>query len=123
MSAGTWVAVAGLGGLGALARFGVDLAVLRRAGEAFPWGILVVNLTGAFAMGVLVGTGPSTATMRLAGTATLGAYTTFSTWMLNTRRLGEDGRRGALAANLVVSLLLGLLAVWAGRALGRSLSS
>ena len=123
MSAATWVAVGALGGVGALARFGVDLAVLRRAGQAFPFGILVVNLTGAFAMGVLVGTGPSTDVMRLAGTATLGAYTTFSTWMLNTRRLDEDGRRRRALVNLAVSLLLGLLAVWAGRALGRAIGS
>jgi CrcB protein len=120
MSAGTWLAVAGLGGIGAVARFAVDLAVIRRAGEAFPVGILVVNLTGAFALGVLAGSGPSTTAMRLAGTATLGAYTTFSTWMLHSRRLHEDGRRGAAIANLAVSLVLGLLAAWAGRGLGRT---
>lgn len=122
MSAGLWVLAGALGGAGALARFAVDGAIVRRAGEHFWVGILVVNATGAFALGVLAGTAPGATTMRLLGTAGLGAYTTFSTWMLQARRLNEDRRRGELLVLLAVTLALGLLLVWAGRAAGRALA-
>ncbi len=54
----------------------------------------------------------------LAGTATIGAYTTFSTWMFETQRLAEDRQVPALAANIVVSLVVGLFAAGVGRWLG-----
>jgi fluoride exporter len=56
--------------------------------------------------------------MLLTGAATLGSYTTFSTWMLESHRLAEDGELGLAAANLVVSLLAGVAAAAAGWALG-----
>lgn len=123
MSAGLWVLAGALGGLGALARFAVDGAVIRHAGERFWLGILSVNATGAFALGVLAGTAPSPTVMRLVGTAALGAYTTFSTWMLQARRLNEERRRGELVLVLALTLAAGLLAVWAGRAVGRALAT
>jgi CrcB protein len=106
-----WVAVAVLGGVGAIARFLLDAAVSERAGRELPVGTLAVNVTGAFALGVL---GPG---HLLAGTALLGSYTTFSTWMLESHRLGEDGRTRALLGNLAISLALGLAAAALGRAL------
>jgi CrcB protein len=104
------------GAVGAVARFLLDGAVSARAGSGFPWGTLAVNLTGAFALGFLTGRLSGTALI-LVGTGLLGGYTTFSTWMFESHRLGEDGelRRGLL--NLVGSLALGILAVWLGRAL------
>lgn len=117
MSVALWVGVAVLGGVGALARFGLDGAVSRRVKGAFPAGTLAVNLTGALALGALAGADVDGDARLLAGTALLGAYTTFSTWMLETHRLGEDGRRLAMAANVVVSVGLGLAAVAIGRAL------
>src|SRR5437588_549786 len=69
---GLWVVAGALGGLGALARFAVDGAVIRRAGQRFWLGILTVNLSGAFALGVLAGTAPGQTAMRLAGTVVLG---------------------------------------------------
>lgn len=108
-----WVAVALVGGVGALARFWVDGAVSRRIGGwsgGFPVGTLAVNLTGAVALGALVGAGLHGDARLIAGTGLLGSYTTFSTWMLESHRLGEDGRRLALAANLGLSLALGLAA-------------
>lgn len=122
MSAGLWVLAGALGGLGALARFAVDGAVIRRVGRHFWLGILVVNTTGAFALGVLSGTAPGQTVMRVVGTAALGAYTTFSTWMLQARRLNEERRRGELLVVVAVTLAAGLLAVWAGRAVGRGLA-
>jgi fluoride exporter len=77
-----------------------------------------VNLTGAFALGVLAGAAVSGDALRLAGTGLLGGYTTFSTWMLESHRLAEDGRGRLGAANLLVSLLAGLAAAWLGQQAG-----
>jgi len=126
MSAAALLAVGLLGGAGSVARFLLDRAVTHRADRAdrtrpaFPLGTLAVNLTGALLLGVLVGLAPGGDTLRLLGTGLLGAYTTFSTWMLETQRLAAGGRPRAAAANLAISLGLGLLAVWLGRELGRA---
>ena len=117
MSALVWAGVAGAGGLGALARFVLDRAVEERAGGGLPFGTLVVNLTGAFVLGLLAGAGVGGDAFRLAGTGFVGAYTTFSTWMLETQRLGEDGQPWLLALNLAVSVAAGLGAVAVGRTL------
>ena len=121
MTALVWVGVAALGGVGALARFALDAAVSERASGGLPLGTLVVNLTGAFALGVLSGADVAGDALLLAGTATLGSYTTFSTWMLESERLGEDGQPGLLALNLALSLALGLAAAALGRRLGSAL--
>jgi CrcB protein len=118
VSAALTVAVAALGALGALARFVVHEAVAARAGRELPFGTLVVNISGSFALGILVGAALSTDAERILGTGFLGGYTTFSTWMLDSERLGDDGRRTAAALNVAVSLIAGVLAVWLGRALG-----
>lgn len=121
MSFPTVVAVGLIGGLGAIARFAFDDAVSGGFGRDFPYGTLFVNLVGAFALGLVVGLALSADAYRLLGTSLLGAFTTFSTWALESHRLGEDGepRRGAL--NFVASLVLGLAAAWLGRHLGASL--
>jgi CrcB protein len=107
-----------LGGAGAIARLLLDGAVARRVGRAFPFGTLAVNLSGALALGVLVGARVAEHAYALAGIGFVGAYTTFSTWMLETHRLAEDGRTRAAVANVAASLALGLLAAWAARELG-----
>jgi CrcB protein len=113
-----WIGVGLLGGVGAVARFLVDGAVSARAGDAFPVGTLVVNLSGALLLGLLVGLAVHGDALLLAGTAVLGSYTTFSTWMLESHRLGEDGQTRLMAANLALSLLLGVGAAAAGRWMG-----
>jgi CrcB protein len=118
MSAGVLLGVGLLGGAGAIARLLLDGAVARRLGRAFPFGTLAVNLSGALALGVLVGARLAESPYALAGTGFVGAYTTFSTWMLETHRLAEDGRTRAAVANVAGSMVLGLLAAWAGRELG-----
>jgi CrcB protein len=102
-----------LGGAGAVARFLLDGAVTARAGSGFPWGTLAVNLSGAFVLGLLVGVADDA--YRLFGTGLLGAYTTFSTWMLESHRLGEDGRLRLGALNFALSLVAGVAAAWLGR--------
>jgi CrcB protein len=116
-----WLAVVALGGAGALARFLLDGLVSQRGGGGFPFGTLAVNLSGALLLGLLAGVAARGHTLLLAGTALLGSYTTFSTWMLESHRLGEDGRDGLLWLNLVVALAAGLAAVALGRWLGARL--
>jgi CrcB protein len=107
-----------LGGAGAIARFLLDGAVSSPRGRRFPWGTLAVNLTGALALGVLTGAAVGGDALRLAGTGLIGAFTTFSTWVFESHRLGEDGELRLGLVNLLASLALGIAAVWAGRQLG-----
>ncbi len=116
-----WLGVGALGGVGALLRFLVDGAVMARAPGAFPWGTLVVNVTGSFVLGLLAGLQLHGTVLLLAGTATLGSYTTFSTWMFETHRLGEDGEVSLLGHNLLLSLILGLGSAKLGHGLGGAL--
>jgi fluoride exporter len=111
------VGVGLLGGLGAVARFLMDIMITRRAGGTFPFGTLVVNVSGAFVLGVLVGAAVGGDALRLLATGLLGGYTTFSTWMLESERLAGRSRPALLALNVVGSLVLGVLAVWLGRTL------
>ena len=116
-----WAGVAVLGAAGALARIALDGAVTRRSGARFPLGTLAVNLSGAFLLGLLSGAGVGGDALLLAGGGALGSFTTFSTWMLESERLGEEGLLPALWLNLGASLALGLAAVALGRALGEAL--
>jgi CrcB protein len=118
MSVLVWAGVVALGGVGSVLRFWVDGRVSARTGRSFPYGTLVVNVTGATLLGVVTGLGLSSNAALLAGTATIGSYTTFSTWMFETQRLGEDRQVSGLAANLAVSLGAGILAAAVGRLLG-----
>ncbi len=118
MSPLVWVGVAGLGAGGALLRFYVDGLIASRAGRDFPFGTLLVNVSGALVLGVLVGLGVGGDQFLLEGTATLGSYTTFSTWMFETQRLAEDGQFGGAVSNLVISLAVGLGAAALGRLIG-----
>jgi fluoride exporter len=113
-----WLAVGALGGLGAIARFLLDGLVSTNSGSRFPLGTLLVNLSGALVLGVLVGLALSGNAYLLAGTAVIGSYTTFSTWMLESHRLAEDGRRWLLFANIALSLVAGVGAAALGRLLG-----
>ena len=116
-----WIGVGALGGVGAILRFVLDAVVESRAGRSLPFGTFAVNISGAVALGAVVGAGLHGRALLLVGTATIGSYTTFSTWMLETQRLGEDGERLALVLNLVVSLSCGIGAAALGRLVGQAL--
>ena len=121
----TNLGIAIAGAAGALTRYGLEGFVSRRSTAAFPWGTLVVNVTGAFVLGllftVLSERFAAPAWMRTALTVGfLGAYTTFSTLSLETYRLIEGGSYWLAAANGLGSLLAGLLAVYAGVVVGRA---
>jgi CrcB protein len=117
----------GVGGFfGAIARRIVDLWVSERADSAFPFGTLVVNLTGAFVLGLLFAWATERDVLPAEIRAPvmigfIGAYTTFSTWMLESWRLVEDGAWQLAALNIAGSVALGLVAVVAGLAVGRAL--
>ena len=113
-----WLGVGLLGGLGAILRFRLDALVELYAGGEFPLGTLTVNLVGSFALGILYGTGVGGDGLLLAGTAVIGSFTTFSTWMFETQRLVEDGDDALALVNVVVSLAAGLAAAVAGWAIG-----
>jgi CrcB protein len=114
------LAVGVVGGLGAIARFTLDGAVAARLGRQLPFGTLAVNVSGALVLGVLAASLSGDA-YTIAGTGFLGGYTTFSTWMFESHRLGEDGRLRYGALNIAVSLALGLAAAALGRHLGSTL--
>jgi CrcB protein len=118
MSAVAWIAVGVLGGVGACLRFLIDGGISRRVRGDFPVGTLIVNLSGALLLGLLTGLALEGDAFVLAGTATLGSYTTFSTWMLETHRLAEDGNPRAAALNATLSVVLGVAAAALGRTLG-----
>lgn len=115
--------VVGLGGcVGALARWGVGL-LFGRWFTTFPAGTFVINISGSFFLGwfatfaKLRGVSP---TLQLAvATGFVGAYTTFSTFMFESARLGEDGAELKAIVNLLGSLGVGLIAVKFGMILGR----
>ncbi len=121
MSAEAWIGVALLGSIGSIARFLLDGAVSSRGSSSFPLGTLVVNASGALVLGLLSGFALSGEALVLAGTATIGSYTTFSTWMLETHRLGEDGQLPMAALNITVSVIVGFGAAVLGRLLGGAL--
>jgi fluoride exporter len=116
-----WVGVAALGGVGAVGRFLIDGTIGSRIESDIPWGTFAINISGSLVLGLLAGVAVSGNTLVLAGTATIGAFTTFSTWMLETNRLGEDDDRLPLFANVVGSLAAGLLAAYLGQKLGQRL--
>ena len=114
------------GSLGAVARYVVDTEVSQRAAGAFPWGTLVVNVSGSVLLGLLfaltIERGILPASIRApVMIGFIGAYTTFSTLMLETWRLVEDGAVSLGVVNLVGSSVLGMLALFVGLAIGRTL--
>lgn len=116
MNAAVWAGVLVIGGLGSVARFMVDRAVARRAARSFPFGTLTVNISGALLLGFVTGLALSHHAALLVGTAFLGAYTTFSTWMFETQRLTEERRVGPAVTNVIASVLAGIAAAAAGQA-------
>jgi fluoride exporter len=122
MSPLAWIGVGVFGAAGAYARFAVAAAVTGRRPGDFPAGTFVVNLSGGFALGVLTGAGITATALFVLGTGFMGGYTTFSTWMVETQRLGEDAEIGLAFVYLLGSMLAGLAATGAGWALAGALT-
>jgi CrcB protein len=117
-------AVAVASSLGGLARYLIGGAIAVRSSGAFPWETFLVNITGAFVLGLLfslftdaLAVAPWLRSALLVGF--LGSYTTFSTWTLESYRLLEDGAHGYALANLLGGLVAGMLATYAGVVVAR----
>lgn len=114
------------GAAGALLRYAVAGFVYNYTGQDFPWGTLIVNLSGAFLIGFLwqlfehTAVAPNTRTLLLVGV--LGAYTTFSTYGLETAALFREGESRLALWNIVASNALGIAAVFLGIITARQLS-
>lgn len=121
MSVLVWAGVVVIGGLGSVLRFLVDRQVMRWTITAFPLGTIAVNLTGSFVLGLVGGLAAAPDVTLLAGTAAVGSYTTFSTWMLESQRLGEERQVSVAATNIVLGVILGVAAAALGRAIGGQL--
>lgn len=115
MTPALFLAAALAGGAGAALRYLADLGVAALAGRRFPWGVLIVNITGSFALGAVTGMLPDAAF--IVGAGLLGGYTTFSTAMVDAVLLWREGERGASVFDAVGMLVLSLLAASAGLAL------
>lgn len=116
----------GLGGFaGAIARYIVDMRVSAWTGGTLPWGTFVINVSGSLLLGLLFALVVERATLpaEMRGPVMigfLGAYTTFSTLALESWRMFEDGAWLVASANLIGSLVVGVLAVVVGVAIGRA---
>jgi fluoride exporter len=117
-----WVGVGVVGAAGAYARFSLAAAVTARRAGAFPFGTFVVNCSGSFVLGLLTGLAISGNTRLVLGTGFLGAYTTFSTWMVEAQRAGEDADWATMWLYLGGSMLAGLALAGAGWLLGEAIA-
>ena len=121
------------GALGTLARYGIGIAAAKLLGKGFPWGTLIVNVGGCFAMGVVLGAivswesqSPEAMTPDIRGrielwqtflaVGLLGGLTTFSSFGGDTIRELQGGQPGIAVANVVSNVALSLVAVWCGLA-------
>ena len=110
--------VALAGSFGALGRYGVHELVQSRTASRFPYGTFVVNVSGSFVLGVLVGLvtyqGLDADVRTVVGTGFIGAYTTFSSFSYDTFGLFESRARRAALVNALGSVAVGLVAATAG---------
>jgi fluoride exporter len=109
---------------GAPLRYLTDRAVQARHDSVFPWGTFVVNVSGCLILGLLTGAASAGAAsphlQLLLGTGLCGALTTYSTFSYETLRLTETGAGLYAAANVVASLVAGLVAAFAGVAIAQA---
>jgi CrcB protein len=113
------------GGLGAALRHGINLGAARWLGAGFPYGTLVVNVTGSLVMGLLAGyfafKGDASQNWRLfLTTGILGGYTTFSAFSLDAALLYERGEISLAAVYVIASVVLSIAGLFAGLAIARS---
>jgi len=124
-----WVAVGGA--LGSVGRYWLSGLVARQIGETFPWGTIIVNVSGCFAIGLFSTlTGPGGRWLvspwfrnPFFMLGICGGYTTFSSFSLQTFALVEDGQWLYALGNVVVSVTCCLVAVWLGHLLGSALNT
>jgi len=124
----TYLAVMGGGAAGVGARMFLSNWIANQFGASFPWGTLIVNVSGCFIIGIFTGlTGPDGAFMapplvrQVVAIGVLGGFTTYSSFSLQTINLLTDGEILYAAGNIALTLLLCLVGTWGGLALSQSL--
>jgi fluoride exporter len=120
-----WAIAAGAAA-GGVSRFYLGAAVQQRLGVGFPWGTLLINITGSFLLGILLRYALATPAMSLEMRAFLttgfcGGYTTFSTFSYETALMFEDGQFARASTYVVTSVAVALLATFCGFMLAREL--
>ncbi len=118
MSAPAWIAVGLLGGLAAAARFAIDAEIAARSEGAFPLGIFAVNVSGSLLLGLVAGAALQGEALAIVAGGGIGSFTTFSTWILDSHRLGEADLPRLAWLNIGLSLVAGFAAVALGHWLG-----
>jgi CrcB protein len=128
MLAYLWVAIGGA--LGSVGRYWVSGFVAERFGETFPWGTILINVTGSFIIGAFAAfTDPDGRVLATPGfrqffmIGICGGYTTFSSFSLQTLRLAQDREWLYAGGNVILSVVLCLVAVWLGYLLGSIFNS
>ena len=128
MLAYLWVAIGGA--LGSVSRFWLSGLVAERFGETFPWGTLLINITGSFIIGIFAAfTDPEGRVLASPGfrqffmIGICGGYTTFSSFSLQTLRLAQEREWLYVGGNVLLSVVLCLIAVWLGYLLGSMFNS
>ena len=123
-----WVALGGA--IGTTGRYWLSGAAVRLFGETFPWGTLIINITGSFVIGFFATlTGPDgrlyvgSSVRQFVLVGICGGYTTFSSFSLQTLNLMNDGEWFRAGANIGLSLALCLIAVWAGALLAGAINA
>jgi|SRR6266853_146295 len=110
-----WIAIGSA--LGGMLRFWLGDLLGAKLGAAY-LGTVCVNVSGSFAIGFVAGLGPIPFTRQLFMIGLLGGYTTFSSFSLQTLELAHEGRWSTAAANVVLSVVCSLCAVWLGHVCG-----
>ena len=121
------------GAIGSLSRYGIGVAAAKAFGKGFPWGTLIVNVAGCFAMGIVLSIiagledhstkGSPVAFWRYAvAIGFLGGLTTFSSFGGDTMRELQGGQPGIAFANVIANVVLSLAAVWGGMATMRAVA-
>jgi CrcB protein len=130
MLAYLWVAIGGA--LGSMARYGIGGLVSEKFGQSFPWGTLLVNVSGSFVIGFLgalaapggkMSSQSRLLTTQLLTTGVCGGYTTFSSFSLQTLNLLRDREWLYAGGNILLSVILCMIAVWLGYLLGSTFNS
>jgi CrcB protein len=125
-----WVAIGGA--LGSVGRFWLNGIISTRFGETFPWGTMLINITGSFVIGVIAALASPEGRMdsqsRAFATQFLmigicGGYTTFSSFSLQTMNLLRDREWLYAGGNVILSVVLCMVAVWLGWLLGSTVNS